>query len=304
VATKSSSEHNQTEPRDLVAYVPAINRGYLDLFEEFTGNAMHIVDQDILDHLPHLRKDVRAFSPETAHQIVDRLGYFSTVSLIDYDGLADIQSKTIAAPDDEVTDFIETLLPDRVEVKRRPVFLRWDRARSSEHKNIEPDHVITVDELEPGLFEVIEAVIDDSTDWWRQVGACVQTANLQQIARANEHLPTEYSPAIDGDPRLHGKKGTGRDMTTAIHAETSVIAEAARTGVNLEGSKMLVTTFPCPTCAKSIAASGISRVYYIEGYAMVDGDKVLRDAEVEIIKVDLQSTQESSRLAPRPYPEK
>jgi dCMP deaminase len=47
---------------------------------------------------------------------------------------------------------------------------------------------------------------------------------------------------------------------------------------------MYVTDFPCPPCAKLIAAAGISRLYFREGYAVLDGQDVLDAAGVEVVQ--------------------
>lgn len=52
----------------------------------------------------------------------------------------------------------------------------------------------------------------------------------------------------------------------AVHAEAAAIAEAARRGVSLKGSRLFCTTFPCHICARHIVASGIDEVVFIEPY--------------------------------------
>jgi dCMP deaminase len=48
---------------------------------------------------------------------------------------------------------------------------------------------------------------------------------------------------------------------------------------------MFVTDFPCPPCAKLIAGAGIAKLYFVEGYAVLDGQDVLEAAGVEIVQV-------------------
>ena len=47
---------------------------------------------------------------------------------------------------------------------------------------------------------------------------------------------------------------------------------------------MYVTDFPCPPCAKLIAAAGIARLYFREGYAVLDGSDVLEGAGIEVVQ--------------------
>ncbi len=71
-----------------------------------------------------------------------------------------------------------------------------------------------------------------------------------------------------------------------MHSEAGAIAEAARKGISLEGADLYVTTFPCPPCGKLIAYSGIKRVFYKNGYGVLDSERILKDKGVEIIKVE------------------
>jgi len=46
------------------------------------------------------------------------------------------------------------------------------------------------------------------------------------------------------------------------HAESNAIAQAARNGVRLKGSNLLLTAlYPCENCAKLIIQAGIKRIY-------------------------------------------
>jgi dCMP deaminase len=65
-----------------------------------------------------------------------------------------------------------------------------------------------------------------------------------------------------------------------------LIAEAAREGISTKGAVVYVTDFPCPPCAKLIAGAGISRLYFRTGYAVLDGEDVLAEAGVEVVRVE------------------
>jgi len=53
----------------------------------------------------------------------------------------------------------------------------------------------------------------------------------------------------------------------------------------LEDAYLYVTTFPCPVCAKSIAEAGIQKLYYSQGYSLLDAEDVLRAYGVKIVLV-------------------
>jgi dCMP deaminase len=61
--------------------------------------------------------------------------------------------------------------------------------------------------------------------------------------------------------------------------------------MKLSGAEIYTDTFPCPLCAKQIAAAGIVRCYFVTGYASLDGEAVLRDASVELVKLKYQPPQ-------------
>lgn len=78
----------------------------------------------------------------------------------------------------------------------------------------------------------------------------------------------------------------GKDphIVCAIHAEASVLAQAASEGIALKGCDIYVTTFPCLICARSLLKAGIKRLYYMSDYT--DGNKagiLFVENEIEII---------------------
>jgi len=66
-----------------------------------------------------------------------------------------------------------------------------------------------------------------------------------------------------------------------IHAEQNIITNCAKEGISLKGATMYVTTSPCKTCAKLIAGSGISKVYYATEYKDLSGVKYLNDLGIK-----------------------
>jgi len=125
-----------------------------------------------------------------------------------------------------------------------------------------------------------------SSDWWRQVGAIAWRGPEILGAAWNHHCPSEYAPYTDGDPRDGFSRGVRADLSTAIHAEASVVAAAAKAGTPLRGADLYVTTFPCPACARLIAEAGFRRCYFAGPYSVLEGDAVLRAAGVELLWVD------------------
>ncbi len=136
------------------------------------------------------------------------------------------------------------------------------------------------------LVGAADARAAQSVDWWRQVGASIRFADGTIAAAGNDHEPHRLAAYAAGDPRSNFFKGVALELSTATHAEARLVAQAAREGVSSEGAVMYVTDFPCPPCAKLIAAAGVKRLYFRAGYAVLDGQDVLQGAGVEIVRVE------------------
>ena len=80
------------------------------------------------------------------------------------------------------------------------------------------------------------------------------------------------------------------ELSLATHAEARLIADAARGGRATQGASMYVTDFPCPPCAKLIAGAGIATLYFRKGYAVLDGEDVLRAAGVDLVDISAALT--------------
>lgn len=60
--------------------------------------------------------------------------------------------------------------------------------------------------------------------------------------------------------------GQRREVCRAICAEQLAVSEAARNGIDLDGSVAYVTTYPCHICAKLLVSSGVSEIIYDSEY--------------------------------------
>jgi dCMP deaminase len=165
-------------------------------------------------------------------------------------------------------------------------FLRWDREWSRAERPAAFDGAVKPADLPEHLLSRAKDLAGHSSDWWRQVGAIAWRGTRVLGEAWNRHCPTEYAPYTDGDPRDSFSRGVRADLSTAIHAEASVVASAARNGVTLDGADLYVTTFPCPACARLIAESGLRRCYFSGAYSVLDGDVILHAAGVELLWVD------------------
>ncbi|MCC6711530.1 MAG: hypothetical protein IT416_04250, partial [Candidatus Pacebacteria bacterium] len=164
-------------------------------------------------------------------------------------------------------------------------FLMWDEKSSIKEVDLSKYKAKKNKKVILKVIDQADTEKNRSDDWWRHVGAVAFKGSKILLARHNQHVPTDYQTAYEGDPRANFHKGEYLKVSTAIHAEALLIADAAKQGLSLSGAELLVTTFPCPVCAKQIAYSGIKKVYFIDGYSVLDGERILLDNQIKIEKI-------------------
>jgi dCMP deaminase len=274
----------------LAAYIPVLHRGYLDFFNKYPDiDTIYIFGNQILKLSDYLRKDLRAFDPESAHKVVGSLGRFKNVHILDKTTIAKLQADNteIVFADDDISHLVADEYFSSNKVSYYPVFLRWDRrgmdkdAAADQHDGVE----ITDSEFEANIMKEALEEASKSSDIWRRVGAILILSDGSSQKAYNSGMPTPYSPWIEDDPRILSKQGSDIDVSVFFHAEAKLIAKAAKVGQSLTGSTLYVTTFPCPACAMLVANSGIKTMYYKDGYAVLDGRRILEDNGVKLIRV-------------------
>ena len=264
----------------VVAYIPVLHEGYRR-FLHAHPHPVHLIGPELYEDYRPLAKDIRALPAEEVAPALAAWGF--EVHVLDRASAAALaaQNPQLTLPAEDVSyQVVERFFP-RAEVFYDSVFLRWDKPRVVRLDPPRPDRIIAEDDL-PALAE---AQAERSVDFWRQVGAAIRFADGTVEATRNEHLPHPQAPYAVGDPRSNFFKGVHLELSTAMHAEARLIAAAARAGRSTVGAELYVTDFPCPPCAKLIAASGVARVHYRTGYAVLDGQDVLGAAGVEVVKI-------------------
>ena len=272
----------------MVLYVPILHNGYLKLFSGYSGisDCLYILGKDLIKEFTFLEEEIRAIDPQVMRNLINSLNFFRKVEVLDKETAADFsngQNSFITAREGICQRFAEKYLSSK-NVISLPIFLKWDEKSVLSQKPVSYDHEESAD-----FFRDImkRAVVESkkSSDWWRHVGAVAVKNGKELIMEHNRHLPSEHNPYVFGDVRDSIKAGTRSELSTAIHAEQAIIAEAAKKGISLEGADIFVSVFPCPVCAKLIASAGFKRCFFGSGYASLDGETVLKAAGVEIILV-------------------
>jgi dCMP deaminase len=274
----------------VLMYLPVIHAGYHRFLAEHAKDAeLLLIGTGFADDYPVLAKEIRALDPETALAYLLSSGAVKSGRVIEPCDLpVAVERGVLVVPDEDVTREIvrRYRLTDRADVRFLPTFLRWDREWSKARRPLGYDGKVSADEYARKMQRLARRASGRSSDWWRQVGALAVKDDEIIAEEHNRHLPTEYSPYIDGDPRNNFSRGVEADLTTALHAEAAIVAWAAREGVSLRGAELHVTTFPCPTCARLVAEAGFARCYFAGPYSLLDGENVLRQAGVELCFVE------------------
>ena len=272
----------------VVSYVPALHRGYVDFFKKYPGK-LYLLGPDFVQKAPRMDRDIRALAPEEMRALLEGLHIFSAITVLTAKNLPELQNNPddVVLPEDELCrQFVAENLPKK-KVTFVQVFLRWDRKISTTEFEVPPDRVISEDAFHKEMLARAAKEGAKSPDWWRQIGAVLVRDKKPVLIAHNTPLPSAYTLNALGDPRSNfdANETQYKDLGKFIHAEASVIAQAARQGLATEGAALYVTTFPCPACAKSIVTAGIKEIYYTKGYSLLDAEDILRAFGVKITLV-------------------
>lgn len=273
--------------RALVLYVPVLHAGYLKLFEKYRGESLtlYLFGDDIVSEFAPFHREIRAIDTVTAQKLIEALDIFPSVSIVSTANIGELRNaeEIITANDELCRKVLAKYLPEN-KIVYEPVFLRWDEKNVKSSTDVKYDRVSN-DPFDQKMCAAAADEAEKSSDWWRHVGAVVVKDGTIVASGHNHHIPSDHTPYANGDPRDVIESGTLNLVYTSLHAEQSIIAEAAKSGVSLAGTDMYLNVFPCPLCAKLMAGAGIKRCFFKTGSAWLDAESVLRDAGVEIVLV-------------------
>lgn len=88
------------------------------------------------------------------------------------------------------------------------------------------------------------------------------------IVRERQVLATGYNGSVRGEPHCddEGHQMVEGHCVRTVHAEANAIAQAARSGVALDGATAYVTHKPCYGCHKLLRNAGVLYVKFDEDY--------------------------------------
>lgn len=279
---------NKSKKKIVIAYVPVLHEGYRRFFDAHKkADIWYIFGTDIIKKFDYLRKEIRALKPELIQKALLQWFPKKDIRILTKKDLKIFGSTSfdiIAPREDVVIELIRKYWPN-AHITYSSIFLRWNRENIEKQYPTHKEKTITAKRMEKEIFSLALSEADKTSDWWMQVGAVIVKDGKVLLVGKNRYKQSPHAVWSDGDPRNVAFRGVDVDITTSLHAERGVIAEAAKQGISLDGASLYVTDFPCPTCAHMVAKSGIKKLYHISGYGMLDGLDVLKKEGVEIFRV-------------------
>ncbi|OHA26990.1 MAG: hypothetical protein A3C06_04455 [Candidatus Taylorbacteria bacterium RIFCSPHIGHO2_02_FULL_46_13] len=271
----------------VIAYIPVLHEGYRAFLDKHAdADEVFIFGETLIKKYDYLAKEIRQLSPELIKKAIESWGLVKKISVLEAKDVSKFTAEQIVMPDEDVCKDLAGEAFKSKKVTFDSVFLRWDKHKSMEEKPVQADQKISCERFDREVISKLKVEAEKSSDWWRRIGAAlIDNGKIISIAH-NNTVPAKHLHYTEGDPRNSFHKGVQVELSTIFHAEASLIAWAAREGRSLVGTSIYVTVFPCPPCAKLLAYSGITKLYYGGGYQMLDQERVLRAKGIEIIYVE------------------
>lgn len=278
---------SKPKPTTLVAYIPVPHSGYLKFFRKYARGILYVLGDEFIKSFQPLVRNLPAVKPEEARDMIGALGIFADVRVLSQANLPSIRHSIIIMPDEDVSHALaEKYFAGTAITFDDSWRLRWDWGATIASRRPEGEQTVSIDVLDREFMREAFRKASRSPDWWRQIGALLVRNGCVELAAFNQHVPNEQSAYCYGDPRSNFEPGQCIELSSALHAEAGIVAEAARFGFSMDGCDLYVTTFPCPSCAYLCAHTGIRRLYYVDGYSLVAGAETLQANCVEIIRVE------------------
>lgn len=146
------------------------------------------------------------------------------------------------------------------------------------------------------FMDITRLVATRSTCLRRQVGAIlVKERNI--LATGYNGVPSGISHCdVAGclRERLNVPSGERHELCRGLHAEQNAIIQAARHGINIDGSTLYCTTMPCIICTKMLINAGISTVVYAEGYADDLAREMLAETGIRVCQFNPEDSEHAA----------
>ncbi|OGL40101.1 MAG: cytidine deaminase [Candidatus Schekmanbacteria bacterium RIFCSPHIGHO2_02_FULL_38_11] len=139
------------------------------------------------------------------------------------------------------------------------------------------------------FMEIALLVRKRSTCIRRQIG-CVIVSDKKIMATGYNGAPSGLRHCLDMGclrEKMGIPSGQRHELCRALHAEQNAIIQAAISGINIKGSTIFCTHFPCSLCAKMLINVKASKIYYIEGYPDDLSKSLFYESNIPTEKIDI-----------------
>ena len=142
-------------------------------------------------------------------------------------------------------------------------------------------------------MDIAKLVAKRSTCLRRQVGAViVKDKNI--LATGYNGTPSGITHCSETGclrEQLKIPSGERHELCRGLHAEQNVIVQAAKHGINIDGSTLYCTNSPCIICSKMIINAGIKEIVYLDGYPDILSKDILGESGIDFRSYVAPATQ-------------
>ncbi len=278
---------NMVEKRILVINIPVVHKGFLDFIKKNQKNIsiIYLAENKLVEKILGVKEDIASFDHKTAQKFLTVLG-FKKVQVLSEKNITELKNKKLLLVNDKFSRELVKLYFIEKNIKWDKVFLRWDNDSVISNHSLHEKKSKSLKDKSWMKEAYKEA--HKSGCWWRNVGAVVVKDGSIILRDYNEGVPSDYTPYQVGHIRDYVKAGEKQELSSTIHGEQKIIAEAARKGISLEGASLYITHFPCPVCVKIIIFSGIKHCFFSEGTANLSGEKMLKLFGIKLLAVNIK----------------
>lgn len=271
---------------NLLAYIPVLNRQYMDWLLRHRGSHLHLISQSLAEHLlPRLARNLIALETSIVADIICSQNLMSKVTILEPSDSHVRGTHFVSPNEDLLEEFAKKILCPYQTIEYETIWGRWDMKAVLASQPVITDVDVSVDEVDIERMFALRQLANKSPDWWRQVAASAYRGDQLLAMAVNTHFPDEYEVMIYGDPAINREAGVNTKISLALHAEQGIVSQCAERGISTKGAVLKVTTFPCADCARVIAASGFSEVVFEDGYSNLGAQETLRRAGVRLIRL-------------------
>ncbi|GMA69473.1 ComE operon protein 2 [Leuconostoc litchii] len=113
------------------------------------------------------------------------------------------------------------------------------------------------------------------------------------IVRDHRIIASGYNGSVSGTPHCTevGDLMVDGHCVRAVHAEQNALMQAAKMGINVDGSEVYVTDVPCIQCTKLLLQAGINKIYFMRDYRNnTFAEELLAQKNVKLEQVPLSAS--------------